>query len=120
MVTEAKALVIGNYKGRHTVVRAFRNAGFHVSETVESLGGLKQILEQAPRIVILSHGRCQDQTRRMVRAARCLTSAPIVVIGNGHCPSNQQVMAWGADACLNRRLEPSTFLSWIHAVLSKN
>ncbi len=120
MVTAAAALVIGNYKGRYSVVQAFRGAGFRVSETVECVGGLKQIIEQAPSIVILSQGKSLDQTRRMVRAARCLTSAPIVVVGNECSRQRQELMQAGADGYMSREMEPSVFLAYIHAVLSKN
>lgn len=120
MVTEARALVIGNYKGRYSTVQAFRGAGFRVSETVECVGGLKQIIEHAPSIVILSQGKTLDQTRRMVRAARCLTSAPIVVVGNDNGQCRQEALQAGADAYLSRGMERGAFLAYIHAVLSKN
>ena len=122
MVTSARgnALIIGNYRGRRDAVQAFRETEFHLSETTECLRGLKHIIDEAPSIVVIHQGRSLANTWEVLRAVRCVTAAPILVVGRGSKQSQARALLHGADAYLSRTLDPATFLAYVHAVLSKN
>jgi len=126
MVTSARgnALIIGNYRGRRDVVQAFRETEFHLefhlSETTDCLSGLKHIIDEAPSIVVIHQGRSLANTWKVLRAVRCVTAAPILVVGRGSKQSQARALLHGADAYLSRTLDPATFLAYVHAVLSKN
>jgi DNA-binding response OmpR family regulator len=122
MVTSARgnALVIGNYKGRCDIVRAFRATEFHLSETSECFRGLKHIVDEAPNIVVVHHSRSIADTCKVLRAVRCVTAAPILVVGRGSERSLACALQYGADGYLTRALDPAAFLAYVHALLSKN
>ena len=122
MVTLARgnALIIGNYRGRRDIVRAFRYTEFHLSETTECFGGLKHIVDEAPSIVVVHQRRSLDTTWKVLRAVRCVTAAPILLVGRGNGQSLTPALQYGADGYLTRTQDPATFLAYVHALLSKN
>jgi DNA-binding response OmpR family regulator len=120
MVTSAKALVIGSYKGRSEIVEAFQGTEFWVSETVDCLSGLKRIVEEGPSVVVVYQGRSLAQTQQALRAVRCVTSAPVLVVGRGSEQALARALRYNADAYLTRALDPATFLAYVRAVMSKN
>ncbi len=120
MVTSANALVIGNYKGRSGIVQAFQGTEFRVSETVDCLAGLKRIVEEGPSVIVVYQGRSLAQTHQVLRAIRCVTSAPVLVVGRGSEQALARSLRYNADAYVTRTLDPATFLAYVRAVMSKN
>ncbi len=122
MVTQLKprALVIGNYRGRAGIINALRGTAFEVIEATESRRGLKHVLEDAPSIVIITAGNAGGDTISLLRAIRCLTSAPILLIGSGRGSDSDQALDHGADAFVPRSRHIEMTPVYVNALLSRN
>lgn len=122
MVAQAKpkALVIGNFRGRSEIIESLRGTAFAVIEATESRRGLKHVLEYAPSVIIICANRPEAAARNLLRALRCLTSAPILLVGSGRETDGALALGHGADAFVphSRRLEAAPL--YINALLSRN
>ena len=122
MVTpvQGKTLVIGNYRNRCNVIKALAGAEFRVIEATEGIRGLKHIVDEAPNIVIINQGKFLGETIKLLRAVRCLTSAPILVVGPGSEDTMTRLRQNGADAYLPRMFDVATLLANLRILLSRN
>jgi DNA-binding response OmpR family regulator len=120
MQKQARALVIGNYRGRCSVVDALQGSEFYVCEATTWIQGLKHILEMCPDIVIVHQSKPNGAVIKLLRAVKCLTSAPIIIVGCSNEPAIFQALLHGADAYLPQRFEAETLLAYIHILLSRN
>ena len=122
MVTQTKprALVIGNYRGRAGIIDALRGSAFDIIEATEGRRGLKHVLDDAPSVVIISGVSNAADQYSLLRAIRCLTSAPILVIGTGRETCANEAVFHGADGFIpqSRRLEMTSV--YVHTLLSRN
>lgn len=116
----AKALVIGNYKSRCNIVQELQCTEFRVIEATECIRGLKHVLEEDPNIVIIGAAKTDADAIRLLRAARCLTTVPIIVVGPGSESDIWQSLANGADAYMPKTCNPVTTIAYVHALLSQN
>ncbi len=117
---QARALVIGNYRSRCGVVDALQGSEFYVCEATTWIQGLKQILEMCPDIVIVHQSKPNGAVIKLLRAVKCLTSAPVIIVGCSNEPAVFQALLHGADAYLPQRFEAETLLACIHILLSRN
>ena len=124
MVTRTKpnALVIGGYRDRAGIIDALRGSTFEVIEATEGRRGIKHILNDAPNVVIIGGVANAADRLRLVRAIRCLTSAPILIIGSG-CETGadeRDLHLHGANGFIphSRRLEMTSV--YVHTLLSRN
>jgi DNA-binding response OmpR family regulator len=120
MQKQARVLVIGNYRGRCGVVDALQGPEFYVCEATACIQGLKQILEMCPDIVIVHQSKPNGAVIKLLRAVKCLTSAPVIIVGCSNEPAIFQALLHGADAYLPQRFEAETLLAYIHILLSRN
>ena len=122
MVTQQKpkALVIGNCRGRAGIIDALRGTAFAIIEATEGRRGLKHVLEDAPSVVIISAGITGADAVSLLRAIRCLTSAPILLVGSGRGTDTGQALSHGADAFVpqSRHLEMTSV--YVNTLLSRN
>ena len=122
MVTQAKprALVIGNYRGRSGIIEALRGSAFDIIEATEGRRGLKHVLDDAPSGVIVSGATHGPDQFSLLRAIRCLTSAPILVIGTGRETCANEVLFHGANGFVPhcRHLEMTSV--YVNTLLSRN
>jgi DNA-binding response OmpR family regulator len=117
---QARALVIGNYRGRCGVVEVLQGSQFYVCEATTWLQGLKHIMEMKPDIVIVHQSKTDGAVIKLLRAVKCLTSAPVIIVGCSNEPAIFQALLHGADAYLPRRFEAETLLAYIHVLMSQN
>jgi DNA-binding response OmpR family regulator len=117
---QARALVIGNYKGRCGVVEALQGPEFYVCEATACIQGLKHIMEMSPDVVIVNQSKSNGAVIKLLRAVKCLTSAPVIVVGCSNRSAIFRALLHGADAYLPRRFEAETLLAYIHILLSRN
>lgn len=122
MVTQTKprALVIGNYRGRAGIIQALRGSPFDIVEATEGRRGIKHVLQDAPSVVIIS-GLTRDASHlSLLRAIRCLTSVPILVIGSGRETCANEFLFHGANGfvpyCRRHEMTPV----YINTLLSRN
>jgi DNA-binding response OmpR family regulator len=120
MQKQARALVIGNYRGRCGVVDVLQGPEFYVREATAWIQGLKHILEMYPDIVIVHQSKPNSAVIKLLRAVKCLTSAPVIIVGCSNEPAIFQALLHGADAYLPQRFEAETLLAYIHILLSRN
>jgi DNA-binding response OmpR family regulator len=120
MQKQARALVIGNYRGRCGVVEALHGSEFSFCEATTWIQGLKYILEMCPDIVIVHQSKPNGAVIKLLRAVKCLTSAPVIIVGCSNEPAIFQALLHGADAYLPQRFEAETLLAYIHILLSQN
>ena len=122
MVTQAKprALVIGTYRRRAGIIDALRGSAFDVIEATEGRRGLKHVLNDAPNVVIVS-GACNGADQfSLLRAIRCLTSVPILVIGTGRETWAEEVLFHGANAFIPRSRHLEMTSVYVNTLLSRN
>ncbi len=115
-----RSLVIGSFKGRCGIVTALQDAGFAVIEATECVRGLKHVLDLSPHIVIIYEGKTLRDGIRLLRALKCVSSAPILVVGSGNEDSVVRSLLQGADAYFPVSWGIETLSSYIHALLSRN
>ena len=122
MVTrvQGKTLVIGNYRNRCNVIKALAGAEFRIIEATEGIRGLKHIIDEAPNVVIINQGKSIEETIRLLRAMRCLTAAPILVVGPQDEEGISRLRLNGADAYLPRMFDVGTLLAKMRILLSRN
>ena len=122
MVTrvQGKTLVIGNYRNRCNVIKALQGADFSIIEATEGIRGLKHVMEEVPNVVIINQGKAIEETVRLLRAVRCLTSAPILVVGPGDEDAVTRSRLNGADAYLPRMFDVGALLAHLRILLSRN
>ena len=122
MVTQTKprALVIGNYRVRTSIIDALRGSAFEIIEATEGKRGLKHIIDDAPSVVIISGASKGADQFSLLRAIRCLTSAPILVIGTGCETSANEAVFHGANGFIpqSRHLEMTSV--YVNTLLSRN
>ena len=122
MVTQVKprALVIGNYRCRSRIINALRGSPFQVIEATEGLRGLKHVLEDGPNVVIISGSANGADHLSLLRAIRCLTSVPILVIGTGQETCADEFLYHGASGFVphSRHLEMTSV--YVNTLLSRN
>lgn len=117
---QARALVIGNYKSRCGVVKILQGPEFYVCEATACIQGLKRICEMRPDVVIVHQKKPNGAVIKLLRAVKCLTSAPIIIVGCSNEPAIFQALLHGADAYLPRRFEAEILFAYIHILLSRN
>lgn len=122
MVTQVKprALVIGNYRCRTRIIDAMRGSPFQVIEATEGLRGIKHVLEDGPSVVIIGGVTNGGDHLSLLRAIRCLTSAPILVIGSGRETCTSEFLFHGANGFVphSRHLEMTSV--YVNTLLSRN
>ena len=122
MVTQTKprALLIGNYRGRAGIIEALRGSAFEILEATEGRRGIKHVLEDSPSVVIISGSTRDAGHLSLLRAIRCLTSVPILVIGSGHETCANEFLFHGANGFVPycRRFEMTSV--YINTLLSRN
>ena len=122
MVTQTKprALLIGNYRGRAGIIEALRGSAFEILEATEGRRGIKHVLEDSPSVVIISGSTRDAGHLSLLRAIRCLTSVPILVIGSGQETCANEFLFHGANGFVPycRRFEMTSV--YINTLLSRN
>ncbi len=122
MVTQLKprALVIGKCRGRAGIIDALRGTVFEVIEATESRSGIKHVLEDAPSVVIISVSHAGADAVCLLRAIRCLTSAPILLVGSGRETDTAAALFNGADAFVPQSRYIETTSVYVNVLLSRN
>jgi DNA-binding NarL/FixJ family response regulator len=118
--TKPRALVIGNYRGRESIIQALRGSPFEIVEATEGRRGLKHVIEDSPNVVIISGSTGEAGRLNLLRAIRCLTSAPILVIGSGRETCANEFLLHGASGFVPycRRFDMTPV--YISTLLSRN
>ena len=122
MVTQTKprALVIGNFRGRAGIIDALRGSPFYIVEATEGRRGIKHVLEDAPSVVIISGSTRDAGQLNLLRAIRCLTSVPILVIGSGQETCASEFLFHGANGFVPYCLRFEMTSVYINTLLSRN
>ena len=122
MVTQLKprALVIGNCRGRSGIIQALQGSAFEIIEATEARRSIKHILEDAPSVVLISADLPGADAISLLRALRCLTSVPILVVGCGRETDTHQPLRHGADAFVPRSRYLEVTSTYVSALLSRN
>lgn len=118
--TKPKALLIGNYRGRASIIQALRGSAFDILEATEGRRGIKHVLEDSPSVVIISGLTGDASHLNLLRAIRCLTSVPILVIGSGRETCANKYLSHGANGFVPycRRFEMTPV--YVNALLCRN
>jgi DNA-binding response OmpR family regulator len=101
-------------------VKVLQGLEFYVCEATACIQGLKHILEIGPDVVIVHQSKTNGAAIKLLRAVKCLTSAPVIVVGCSNEPAIFQALLHGADAYLPRQFETEALLAYIHVLLSQN
>ncbi len=116
----AEVLVVGDLKNRCGIVTALQDTGFGVVEATESIGALKHLLDETPQVVIISEQKSFVDEIRLVRALRCFTTVPILVVGSEGFRSADESLLCRADAYLPKSCDVEALLAFLHALLTRN
>ena len=116
----AEVLVVGDLKSRCSLVTTLQDAGFGVVEATECIGALKYLLEDTPRVVIFSKSQSLADEIKLLRALRCLTTVPIIVVGSRGFRSADESLLCRADAYLPKSCDVEELLAFLHALITRN
>ena len=122
MVTQLKphALVVGNYRGRSGIISALRGSAFEIIEATEACRGIKHVLEYAPSVILISYEGVGKEAISLLRALRCLTSAPIILVGSGRETDPTVALFHGADAFIPQSRHREITSVYVSTLLSRN
>jgi DNA-binding response OmpR family regulator len=112
-------LIIDADENRESVVPALRDAGYQVIEAVESGEGVRHILDDSPRIIIVGEEMPPIDGVELLPLLRRLTGSPIIVLGSGGEMALVRALFQGADFYLTRPVNLSELLARIRALLRR-
>jgi DNA-binding response OmpR family regulator len=110
-------LIIDTDENRQSVVPALRDAGLQVIEAVEGGEGVRYILDDSPRIIIVGEEMPPIDGVELLPLLRRLTGSPIIALGSGGEMAMVRALFQGADFYLTRPVNLSELLARIRALL---
>ena len=119
MMGALTALVIDADESRQSVVLALQDAGFRVTEALESGEGVKNILAASPHIVVIGEEMPPIDGVELLPVLRRLTESPIIALGAGGEMAMVNALFHGADLYLTRPVNTREFVARIHALLRR-
>ncbi len=119
MMGALTALVIDADDSRQSLVFALQDAGFQVIEALESGEGIRYILDNSPRIVIVGEEMPPLDGVDLLPVLRRVTESPIITLGDGGETSMVQALLQGADVYLTRPVNVREFMARIRALLRR-
>jgi DNA-binding response OmpR family regulator len=112
-------LIIDTDENRQSVVPALRDAGFQVIEAGDSGAGLRRILDDSPRVIILGEGMPPMNGVELLSLLRRLTESPIIVLGPGGEMAMVRALFQGADFYMTRPVSVRELIARIRALLRR-
>ena len=119
MMGALTALIIDIDENRRSVAWALQEAGFQVTEVLESGEGVKNVLDAGPHVIIVGEEMPPLDGVDLLPVLRRLTEAPIVVLGAGGEMAMVQALLQGADVYLTRPVHTREFMARIRALLRR-
>jgi DNA-binding response OmpR family regulator len=113
------ALIIDTDENRQSIVPALRDAGFRVTEALGSGEGMRYILDDSPRIIIVGEEMPPTNGVDLLPLLRRLTESPIIVLGSGGEMAMVRALFQGADFYLTRPVNLSELIARIRALLRR-
>lgn len=113
------ALIIDIDESRQNIVLALQEAGFQVTEVLESGEGLKCTLDASPHIIMVGEEMPPINGVELLTVLRLLTHAPIIVMGAGGEMAIVRSLLQGADVYLSRPVNIRECMARISALLRR-
>jgi DNA-binding response OmpR family regulator len=119
MMGALTALIIDADEGRQSVVLALQDAGFRVVEALESGEGVRNTLDDSPRIIIVGEEMPPIDGVELLPVLRRLTESPIIALGSGGEMAMVNALFQGADFYLTRPVNIRELMARIRALLRR-
>jgi DNA-binding response OmpR family regulator len=113
------ALIIDADENRQNVVLALQDAGFRVTEALESGEGVRHILEVSPRVIIVGEEIPPTNGAELLPLLRRLTESPIIILGSGGEMAMVRALFQGTDLYLTRPVSIRKLIARIRALLRR-
>lgn len=113
------ALIIDADESRRSVVLALQQAGFRVTEALESGEGVKGTLDASPYLIVVGEEMPAINGVELLPVLRRLTDAPIIVVGAGGEMAMVQALLQGADVYLVRPVNLREFMARVRALMRR-
>jgi DNA-binding response OmpR family regulator len=119
MMGALTALIIDVDENRQSVVLALQQAGFRVTEALESGEGVKATLDGSPYVIVVGEEMPPINGVDLLPVLRRLTDAPIIVLGAGGEMAMVQALLQGADVYLVRPVNLREFMARVRALMRR-
>jgi DNA-binding response OmpR family regulator len=119
MMGALTALIIDVDENRQSVVLALQQAGFRVTEALESGEGVKATLDGSPYVIVVGEEMPPINGVELLPVLRRLTDAPIIVLGAGGEMAMVQALLQGADVYLVRPVNLREFMARVRALMRR-
>jgi DNA-binding response OmpR family regulator len=113
------ALIIDVDENRQSVVLALQQAGFRVTEALESGEGVKATLDGSPYVIVVGEEMPPINGVELLPVLRRLTDAPIIMLGAGGEMAMVQALLQGADVYLVRPVSLREFMARVRALMRR-
>jgi DNA-binding response OmpR family regulator len=113
------ALIIDIDENRQSVVLALEQAGFRVTQALESGEGVKATLDGSPYVIVVGEEMPPINGVELLPVLRRLTDAPIIVLGAGGEMAMVQALLQGADVYLVRPVNLREFMARVRALMRR-
>lgn len=104
---------------RERLCRLFQQEGYNILEATTSVEALLQVLESAPRLIILAEEMPPLEAADLLAVLRRLTDAPVIVIGSGGDPGEVIALEEGADFYVRRPFSSQVLLARARALIRR-
>lgn len=112
-------LIDANQAARRRMGEGLTSAGFEVLEASSGVEGLLQVLDSAPDLIILAEEMPPLQAADVLVILVRVSSAPIIVLGNGGEPGEIAALESGADSYVRRGAAFRLLTARINALLRR-
>ena len=113
-------LVIDGDDTRGGLVReAFQRAGFYAWEAADAGAGVHEVMTGSPCLIVVAQELAPLEDVKLLPLLRCLTYAPIIVIGAGDEVAVVRALYEGADAYVSLPLKPRILVARARALLRR-
>jgi DNA-binding response OmpR family regulator len=119
MMSALTALIIDVDENRQIAILALQDAGFRVTEALESGQGVRNTLDISPRIIIVGEEMPPINGVELLPVLRRLTESPIIVLGSGGEMAMVRALFQGADFYLTRPVNVRELIARIRALLRR-
>lgn len=104
---------------RRFVAAALASEGLNVAQVAGTIDGVLGVIDWAPRLIVLAEDVAPLRLEDALSLLRRLTTAPVVVIGDGGPPGEVESLGMGGDIYLTRPISASALLLRVRSILGR-
>lgn len=104
---------------RRFIAATLASDGLNVVQITGSIQGVLAVIDWQPRLVVISEDSAPVSIGDMLTLIRRLTTAPVIIIGEGGPPDELDSLSRGGDVYLTRPVSASQVLLRVRSILGR-